>query len=197
VIEKNVQTRTECGRTEGAAKGWVGFWEKRWARAKECSELRTGSLLILSTWVPANPRKDWHQNCKAIRIQAITLSGLPLSSLTLGSFALSISSFLLFVFSVLGFELRAYTSNHSTSPFSEGFFWDRVSWIICPGWLQTMILLISASWVARITGESHRGWSSLSISNLVLLYMLHFSDCLSDLISLFVSLVSLSLPLTV
>jgi hypothetical protein len=27
---------------------------------------------------------------------------------------------------------------------------------ICPGWLQTMILLISASWVARITDVSHR-----------------------------------------
>jgi hypothetical protein len=26
---------------------------------------------------------------------------------------------------------------------------------ICPSWLQTMILLITASWVARITGVSH------------------------------------------
>jgi hypothetical protein len=34
------------------------------------------------------------------------------------------------------------------------FFW--ISWTICPGWLWTMILLISASWVARITGVSHR-----------------------------------------
>jgi hypothetical protein len=40
--------------------------------------------------------------------------------------------------------------------FSEkGFFWDRVSWTICLGWLQTVILLISASWLARITGMSH------------------------------------------
>jgi hypothetical protein len=30
-------------------------------------------------------------------------------------------------------------------------FWDRVSQTICLGWLQTVILLISASWVARIT----------------------------------------------
>jgi hypothetical protein len=35
------------------------------------------------------------------------------------------------------------------------FFWDRVSWTICPTWLQTVILLISASWIARITGASH------------------------------------------
>jgi hypothetical protein len=34
-------------------------------------------------------------------------------------------------------------------------FQDMVSWTICPGWLRTMILLISASWVARITGVSH------------------------------------------
>jgi hypothetical protein len=35
-------------------------------------------------------------------------------------------------------------------------FWDRISWTICPGWLQTAILPISASWVARITGVSYR-----------------------------------------
>jgi hypothetical protein len=34
-------------------------------------------------------------------------------------------------------------------------FWDRVLWTICPGWPRTVILLISASWVARITGMSH------------------------------------------
>jgi hypothetical protein len=34
------------------------------------------------------------------------------------------------------------------------FFQARVSQTFCPGWLQ--ILLISASWVARITSMSHR-----------------------------------------
>jgi hypothetical protein len=38
----------------------------------------------------------------------------------------------------------------------NGFFRDRVLWTICLGWLQTAILLISASWVARITGVSHQ-----------------------------------------
>jgi hypothetical protein len=42
-----------------------------------------------------------------------------------------------FVVVVLGLELRA-------------------SWTICPGWLQTAILLISDSTVARITGMSHQ-----------------------------------------
>jgi hypothetical protein len=40
--------------------------------------------------------------------------------------------------------------------FFEGFFWDRVFQTICSGWLQTVILLISASWVARITSVSHQ-----------------------------------------
>jgi hypothetical protein len=35
---------------------------------------------------------------------------------------------------VLGFKLRAYTLSHSTSPFLWWvFFWNRVSWTICPG----------------------------------------------------------------
>jgi hypothetical protein len=39
--------------------------------------------------------------------------------------------------------------------FWDGAFQDKVSWTIFPGWLCTMILLISASWVARIIGVSH------------------------------------------
>jgi hypothetical protein len=35
------------------------------------------------------------------------------------------------------------------------FFWDRVLRTVCPGWPRTTILLISAFWVARITGVSH------------------------------------------
>jgi hypothetical protein len=37
-----------------------------------------------------------------------------------------------------------------------GFFWDRVSQTICLGWLRTVSLLSTASWVARITGVSHQ-----------------------------------------
>jgi hypothetical protein len=33
-------------------------------------------------------------------------------------------------------------------------FWNRVSQTICPGWFWTTILLITASWVVRITGVS-------------------------------------------
>jgi hypothetical protein len=52
-----------------------------------------------------------------------------------------------YIFSaVLEFELRAYTLSHSTSfSFFVICFWGGVSWTICPGWLQTTILLISAS----------------------------------------------------
>jgi hypothetical protein len=67
---------------------------------------------------------------------------------------------------VLGFKLRvslllARSSNTSAIP--PDLFWvecfrDRVSETIYPGWLWTTILLISVSWVARVTGISHLTW---------------------------------------
>jgi hypothetical protein len=47
--------------------------------------------------------------------------------------------------------------SHSTSPILWWVFSRRVrvSRTIYPGWPWTTILLISASWVARITGVSH------------------------------------------
>jgi hypothetical protein len=51
--------------------------------------------------------------------------------------------------------------------FGNGFFWDRDSRTIYPGWLQTIILSVAASWVASITGVSHQHRSfflSLSLS---------------------------------
>jgi hypothetical protein len=41
------------------------------------------------------------------------------------------ASVFFFFFAVLGFELRAYTLSHSTSPYLRWVFWDRVSWTIC------------------------------------------------------------------
>jgi hypothetical protein len=52
-----------------------------------------------------------------------------------------------------------------------------VLWTICPGWLWTMILLISASQVARIIGMSHQQ-PSLSIPSTFFLRILHL--CNSD-----------------
>jgi hypothetical protein len=68
---------------------------------------------------------------------------------------------LLFFFQYWG--LNSGPSLWATAPalFCDGLFWNRVPWTICPGWLQTVILLISASWVARITGVSHRCWLQL------------------------------------
>jgi hypothetical protein len=60
-----------------------------------------------------------------------------------------------FFFLVLELELRAFTLSHSTSPFCDWFFQDRILWTICTGWFWTGILPISASWVARITGVRH------------------------------------------
>jgi hypothetical protein len=68
-----------------------------------------------------------------------------------------------FFFAVLGFKLRASCllgrcSTTRITPsvlFCAGYFQDRVSQTLCPGWPRTVILLIFASWVARITGVSH------------------------------------------
>jgi hypothetical protein len=72
---------------------------------------------------------------------------------------------------VLGFELMAtcllgrlsYCLTHSASPFFVIFFFCRCfvfsekgsQELFAQGWLWTLILLISASWEARIIGMSH------------------------------------------
>jgi hypothetical protein len=59
--------------------------------------------------------------------------------------------------------LQHWSLNTGPSPwatlpalFCNGIFWHKVSRTIFPGWLWTVILLISASWVVGITGVSHR-----------------------------------------
>jgi hypothetical protein len=98
----------------------------------------------------------WHsQKCFQCILVRFALSIVLLYPLTT---LLSLTPlFCLFVFALLGFEFRAYTLSHSTSPFFVmGFFQNKVLQTICQGWLWTSGLLISASWVARITGVSHR-----------------------------------------
>jgi hypothetical protein len=56
---------------------------------------------------------------------------------------------------LLQLELRACILSHSTSPFFVMGFFEIGSQTICLGWLQTVIFLICASLVARITGVSH------------------------------------------
>jgi hypothetical protein len=77
-----------------------------------------------------------------------------------------------FLFFFQYWSLNSGPSPWATPPalFLWRVFWDRVSQTICLGWLRTMILLISASWVARIIGMSHQ-----CPAHLVILY-LHFSD---------------------
>jgi hypothetical protein len=57
-------------------------------------------------------------------------------------------------FVVLGLELRSFTWATPPALFLWRIFQDRGLQPLCPGWLRTVILLISASWVAR-TGVSH------------------------------------------
>jgi hypothetical protein len=70
-----------------------------------------------------------------------------------------------------GFELRAYTLSYSTSPFFVMGFFKIVSQTVCSGWLQTEMLLVSASWVARITGMSHQHPTECMFLNRVLLVL--------------------------
>jgi hypothetical protein len=48
----------------------------------------------------------------------------------------------------------AWTQGLHLEPLHQLFFLWRVFQDICPGWLWTLILLIFASWVARIAGVS-------------------------------------------
>jgi hypothetical protein len=45
--------------------------------------------------------------------------------------------------------------SHILSPFCSGYFRAGVWWTICLGWPQIILLLISASQVARLTGMSY------------------------------------------
>jgi hypothetical protein len=66
--------------------------------------------------------------------------------------------FLSFFFFFQYWGLNSSPTSQATPPtlFREGVFQDRLSQTICPCWLQTVSLLISASWVARISGVSHQ-----------------------------------------
>jgi hypothetical protein len=74
-------------------------------------------------------------------------------------------------------KLLLWHLSHTSSPFYSGYFKDGVSWTICPGWLPTEILQISASQVARIIGMSHqhslkKTVFSLSFADLTQLYQI-------------------------
>jgi hypothetical protein len=79
----------------------------------------------------------------------------PGRSLECGYFHQSISSIIpLRALCLLGRHSATWTT--LSVLFCVGYCQDRVSWTICLGWLRIVILLISASRVARITGVSHR-----------------------------------------
>jgi hypothetical protein len=81
------------------------------------------------------------------------------------SFSFFLSFFFFFLIQGLTLARQVlYHLNHSASPSLIGYFWDRVSRAVCPGWLGPMIFLISASWVARIIGVSHQRLPSFSFS---------------------------------
>jgi hypothetical protein len=66
------------------------------------------------------------------------------------------ASILLRVFLLWG--LNSGPTPWATPPdtFCEEFHWGRVLWTLCQIWFHTSVLLMYASWVARIIGVSHR-----------------------------------------
>jgi hypothetical protein len=67
--------------------------------------------------------------------------------------------FFFFFFFLWCWSLNSGPTPQATPPalfLCDGFFQDRVTGTIHLGWLWTSILLISASWVAGITGMSHQ-----------------------------------------
>jgi hypothetical protein len=90
-----------------------------------------------------------------------------------------IDSFISLIFALkffFFFNTRASTQGLHLEPlhqpyFCEGCFEIRSCKLFAQGWLQTVILLISAPWVARITGMSH--WC-LGALNLLLLSVYWF-----------------------
>jgi hypothetical protein len=67
------------------------------------------------------------------------------------------------------FHFHTWVHNISTTfSFLHLFLiWDRVLWTVSLGWLWTMILLISASWVAGITGVRHHAQLFITIEQSV------------------------------
>jgi hypothetical protein len=69
-----------------------------------------------------------------------------------------IYSFLYYYYYLWYWGLTSGPSPWATPPalFFWRVFWDGSHGTICPGCLWTTVLLVSASWVTRITGVSHR-----------------------------------------
>jgi hypothetical protein len=74
-----------------------------------------------------------------------------------------INEILFLLLLILGFELQASCLDRTIplEPFlpaflSVGCFPNGIWWTICLGWHQTVTLMMSASWVPRITGMSHQ-----------------------------------------
>jgi hypothetical protein len=136
---------------------WVYKYKTELRKEASCPHRRTASLSnvepdllgIISEYFPAYQRLDisvvdpavW-KLCKSVRIQ---------SRLVENSFKVG--------FGWRWKRLKECTGVTHLKSQHVGGRGSRMVWsvsrTVCPGWHQTLILLISTSWVARITGVSH------------------------------------------
>jgi hypothetical protein len=83
---------------------------------------------------------------------------------------------------------------HLRHTFCSGYFGEEVSQSIYPGWPQTLVIPISASPIARITGVSHRHLAGSSFSFLWVISSFSLALCCESngcsYVSLFLALYS-------
>jgi hypothetical protein len=142
-----------AGETEGSAGSWHHHdWENHgWRPALANGSCDPISKISIAKWTGGVAQGVEHMLSK---YKALSLN----PSLT----KKEIVTLELFVFSIF-FFLRCWGLNSGPTTWDTPpalfwwwfFFRDRVLQTICPGWLWTTILLITVSWVARISGVSH------------------------------------------
>jgi hypothetical protein len=80
-------------------------------------------------------------------------------------------SFFFFFFNIsTGFTGEKKSTGGLQLELCVGYFQDRVLWTLCLDWPWTSILLISASWEAKMTGLTH--WRPASLFYLFIFFLL-------------------------
>jgi hypothetical protein len=132
---------------------WVGWREpQRWQEVVVHADFECGMLLRNNFFLRSSTRV-WAQCLMFARQVLLLLEPLYQHFLEITFF---------FFLRYWGLNSGPTTFSHSTSPFLWWVFLRQghanyfQGQIVC--WLQTVILLISDSWVARITGVNHQHW---------------------------------------
>jgi hypothetical protein len=136
-------------------KCWV------WGEKKKITAVWCVSSRNSSAWAPAGSYRV--DSRKLVLVRDLKNQNVLYSSFSLSQSEVDLFFSFFFFLVGLGFEVRAikfakqmlYCSSHASSPFCSDYFGDGVLRTICLCWPWPLILLISTSQVARITGVNH------------------------------------------